>query len=406
MLCVVSFADGGASEMSDGIGCVELPYVVLAWDGTRQFGPKTDGTRTAGWQEALDFCVERKQDLYVKGGWGGRDAIYHVQETIEMPPTQDFRIDGGEYVMNWTGASDKDMLIVDSGMDCHYTFGILVYGGTRAALRVQPENPVPIDGFAVFIDSEISASSIADPHPFRRGKRAGGSGVVFDTQHAGILHSNFAFTAVLNFATCIVTPDSGGGFAYNRLECGHLHTNADSSTLIDVGGRSDQNTISVRIGVDQGAVGVRGVDVSGDNNVLDITTRGGGFAPGCQLVFEGAAQGNRADLILRAGDGVDLAELVTDVARVPTNRVAWTGAPAPFSTVMIDPVEGVAIYVQRLFPAVIRITDGQATEAELVRGLETVSVDCDRDIFMGTGDELKVRCSAASKLRIMPFDAK
>lgn len=52
------------------------PCIVLAYDDTGDFGPATTGTKTAGWR-TIDYCVAHARDLYVKGGFGGRKAIYH-----------------------------------------------------------------------------------------------------------------------------------------------------------------------------------------------------------------------------------------------------------------------------------------------------------------------------------------
>jgi len=380
------------------------PAVVLAYDGTGDFGPGTPNTRTAGWQEAIDYCVDNNLDLYVKGGWGGRVPIYNVSETITVPATQDFRIDGGVYVLNWTGPRERDLLLIDSGMDCHYTFGILVYGGTGAALRVRPTNPVPIDRMVVFIDSEVRTSSIADPHPFQRGAREGGAGVIFDTSKGGIYHSDFHFTAVLNFATCIECPRSGDEFAYNRVECGHLHTNADGSTLLRLGERSAQNVVNVRIGVDQGAEGVKGIDVFGSHNVLELVTRGGGFAPKGTLIFEEPAEGNQVNIITR-GDQADILDLITDRASRPTNQVTWTGPPPPLRRIEATP--GVFEYTQRLYPATVRITGGSVSDVKLVRGSECISYGSSGGgILMSVGDKLRIESTAAPTLEIIPLKVK
>jgi len=394
----------GAAMCTGFSNTASRPEVILAWDNTGDFGPATPGTRTAGWQEALDACVAQKRDLYVKGGWGGRDAIYHASETIRIPPTQDFRIDGGVYVVNWTGPADKDLLVVDSGMDCHFTFGILVYGGSGAALRVRPERPVPIDNFAVFVDSDIRASSIADPRPFERGKREGGAGVVFDTEKAPITHADFAFSAVLNFATCIVTPDAGRGFTLNTVSCTHLHTNADSSTLLEIGLQSRQNVFDVRIGVDQGAADVAGVRVRGRNNDLRINTRGG-FPDGQHLVFEETAAGNQANLLHR--EAVFTPEkFVTDRAATPTNEVTWAGAPPPIRT--LEVTAGEFVYIQRLFPAVLRIVGGRVTSVALVRGTETVTYPPapERELVLSVGDTVRITSTDAPRVTAIPIKAR
>lgn len=381
-----------------------LPMVVLAFDGSGDFGPHTPGTETAGWQEAINYCVEHGRDLYVKGGWGGRTAIYHVRDTIHVPPTQDFRIDGGVYVINWQGPQDKDLLVVDSGMDCHYNFGILVYGGMGAALRIRPEGPTPIDGFPAFVDCEIRTSSIADPHPFQRGERKGGAGVVFDTTKAAIVHSDFYFTAILNFATCIEAPSSGAAFAFNRIECMHLHTNADNSTLLRLGEASKQNTLRLAIGVDQGATGVRGVDIFGANNSLEITTRGG-FPVSDDVIFEETAKGNQV-AIIHGNDVFDPANLVTDRALTPTNQLTGTGAPPPIRT--IQATAGTFVYTQRLYPAVVHIAGGEVSRVTLARGDQRVDYESweGRDILLSVGDELMIESTSPPTLRIIPVKLK
>jgi len=380
------------------------PMIVLAYDGTGDFGPETPGTTTAGWQEAVNACVERKRDLYVKGGWGGETAIYHVADTIRIPATQDFRIEGGVYVVNWVGPEDKDLLVVDSGMDCHFTFGILVYGGMGAALRVRPEQPVPIDKFAVFVDSEIRASSIADPRPFERGERKGGAGVAFDTSKAAIVHNEFVFTAVLNFATCIEMPDSGRDFAYNRVQCLHLHTNADNSVLLNLGERSRQNSVRLGIGVDQGATGVRGVAIAGANNVLDVTTRGG-FPEHNSLVFEEPAAGNQVNVVLPMGVANPL-PLLMDKAATPTNQITWTGGPAPICRV--EAAAGAFTYTQRLWPAAVRVMGGEVSSLALVRGADRVDYGPSgaREILMSVGDRLEIESKAAPSLEIVPLKVR
>ena len=400
MSASIAAGDGGHPNM----GKPAFPYVVLAYDGSGDFGPETPGTATAGWQEAINYCVEHARDLYVKGGWGGSKAIYHVSDTIRIPATQDFRIDGGVYVLNWVGPAEKDLLVVDSGMDCHYTFGILVYGGLGAALRIKPENPVPIDKFAVFVDSEIKASSIADPHPFQRGERKGGAGVVFDTSAASIAHSVFDFTAVLNFATCIETPSASAGFAYNRIGCPHLHTNADNSALLRLGAKSAQNVFRLGIGVDQGATGVTGVAVSGASNVIELITRGG-FPRGSDLVFEESATGNQVNLV-HGGERFDPSDFVTDKAAAPTNQITWTGAPAPLREV--PAAAGGFEYTQRLYPAVVRVVGGDIAGLALIRGDARVDYGASppAEILMSVGDKLAIESRRPPTLQVIPLKGR
>ena len=375
------------------------PYVVVASDGSGDFGPQTPNTRTSGWQEALDDCVAHKRDLFVQGGWGGRDVIYNVSETIRVPASQDFRIDGGVYVLNWTGPAEKDLLVLDSGMDCHYRFGILVYGGKGAALRIAPRNPVPIDNVAVFIDSDVVTSSIADPHPFQRGPREGGAGLVFDTHKAPILHADFTCTAILNFATCVVMPDDGQPLAYTHFHCTHLHTNADRSTLLRAGRQTKQNLIDVRIGADQGAGGVTGIDLAGDRNRLLLNTRGG-LPAQRTLVLRPAAAAN--DVELTFGSGSPL-ELVTDESTEPNNRILCGGVSPPIQSVKTS--AGTFTYTQRLFAAVARFEGSRPAKLILRRGEQTVDCRSDQSVTVNVGDQLVINSAGSGTLTVIPQSA-
>ncbi|MFH1568883.1 MAG: hypothetical protein ABIL09_12870 [Gemmatimonadota bacterium] len=374
------------------------PWVLLAWDDSGDFGPGTPGTRTAGWQEALDFCAAHARDLYVKGGYGGRQAIYHVDTTVRVPPAQDFRIDGGVYVINFRGPDPAaDAFVIDSAMNCEYHLGIIVYGGTGAGLRVRPERPVPIDGFPVVVETRVQSQGIADPHPFTPGERRGGTGLVFDAGRADISYSTFEFASVLNFATCIAVADSGRVYA-NQIACDHLHTNAHNSTLAVLGAAARQNQLRFGIGVDQGATGVTGIVLAGGANILDLATRPGGFTPGRQLVLAPAAAANH--LRVRTEDSP--LDLVTDGAEVATNQLSWTGPPLPIRTV--EGPTGQWTYTQRLYPAVVAVAAGEPSRVRLRRGDATVDYGAarDRDLYLSVGDQLQIEGPNPSTLRIVP----
>ncbi|MBN1343459.1 MAG: hypothetical protein JXQ73_12300 [Phycisphaerae bacterium] len=378
------------------------PVVILAHDETGDFGPQTPGTKTAGWQEALDHAVRHAADLYVKGGYGGRKAIYHIDDTIRIPPAQDFRIDGGVYVINFRGKDPSaDAVVIDSAMNCEYRFGIIVYGGTGAGLRIRPERPVPIDGFPVVVETQIHSQGIADPRPFTPGERKDGSGLVLDAGKAGICYSKLYFASILNFRTCIEIGPAGSVYA-NELVCEHLHTNSHNGTLTRIGPAARQNSFRFGIGVDQGATGVTGIDVSASRNVFDVATRPGGFAKASQLILRDNAEGNQINL--RTGE--DPRTLITDEASTPTNQVTWTGPPAPIRR--IEGNAGSFSYVQRLFPATVTVVEGNVTSVIFERAGQRVDYGParGREIVMSVADRLSVQSRDVPALRIIPLKVR
>lgn len=296
--------------------------VILSLDGGGDFGPQTPATRTSGWQEALDFCVSHARDLYVAGGFGGRQAVYQIDDTIRFPAAQDFRVDGGVYVINYRGASpDADAVLIDSCMNCEYHLGVIVYGGKGAGLRIEPEKSVPIDGFPVVIESQIVSQGIADPGPSRRENGRVAAGLVIDASMAGVSYSKLYFASILNFNQCISVAGAKGFFS-NEFVCEHLHTNAHESLLASIDETSNANHFRFGIGVDQDT-GVRGINVSGFRNVFELSSRGGGFVRGKQLILEPSAEGNQINVL----SSEDFLANVQDMARTPTNQLTWAGPP-------------------------------------------------------------------------------
>src|SRR3990172_7780665 len=86
-------------------------YVTLEGpDDGGDFGRNTPGTRTGGIQEAFDYAHANGRDMTIFGGRGGMhegdlnaDNVYTLHETVRVPWFQDFRLDGGNYVMAYSG---------------------------------------------------------------------------------------------------------------------------------------------------------------------------------------------------------------------------------------------------------------------------------------------------------------
>lgn len=378
------------------------PCVVLAYDDSGDFGPATPGTKTAGWQEAIDYCVANARDLYVKGGFGGRKAIYHIDDTITVPAAQDFRIDGGIYVINFKGPDPSvDAVRIDSAMNCEYRLGLIVYGGTGAGLRIKPEKPVPIDGFPVVIETQINSQGIADPRPFSPGPREAGTGLVIDAGVAGVNYTKMYFASILNFKQCIAIGGEKGVYA-NDFTCEHLHSNAHGSTLASIDRAANSNTFRFGIGVDQGATDVTGIDIHGYRNVIELSSRGGSFASGKQLILSPTAEGNQINVLTHQ----DVLTILTDKAERPTNQLTWAGPPAPIQTVKGE--AGKWTYTQRLFPATVLLVNGTIAEVTLQRGDVTVEIGSppQRDITLSVGDRLLIESKMAPELQAIPLKTR
>lgn len=373
------------------------PQVLLAWDGTGDFGPQTPGTKTSGWKEALEHCVAHGLDLYVKGGYGGQKAIYHTRETIRLPAAQDFRIDGGVFVINYVGDPMQDAVVMDSAMNCDYQLGVIVYGGKAAALRIRPEKPVPVDGFPIVVESQVRCQTVADPHPFQPGPRPAGTGLILDPGVAGINYNLFYFASILNFNTCIDIRSPGSCYR-NQIACEHLHTNAHTSTLALIGPEVRHNSFRLGIGVDQGATGVTGVVVSGSRNSFDLAVRGGGFADHREVVLRAPAEGNEVHLHV---DG-DPLSVVKDEAQTPTNQVTWTGGSARIHSVQAT--AGSFEYPQRLYPAMVNVRGGAVTSLTLRRDGDEVPVES--PVMMSVGDRLVVASTSGPTLVVVPMKAR
>jgi len=377
-----------------------FPPVVVALDGTGDFGPETPGTLTCGIQEAINYCVANDRDLYIKGGWLG--PVYNIADTIRIPPAENFKIDGGMYVLNWVGPTDKDMLVFNSCKNCDFKFGLLVYGGQQASIRVKPQNQLPGGGQIIFTDNRMRFECATDPNPFSPGPRTGLGAVVFDTSAGSIVYNDIYFVAVINFATDMMTTGAQS-FSGNRLWCAHLHTNATQSTLLKLSSQTRQNEFYLAMGVDQGATGVTGIDVEGANNVFNLIIRNGFDSPRA-LVLEPAASGNVINI--SALPGVDPFSLVTDLATNPTNRVTYAGSSVGARTIAAE--AGIFTYTQRLYPAQVTVSGGVVSSISLVRGAASVDYTGQgtEGILLSAGDQLVVASTVAPTLKVVPLKCK
>lgn len=235
--------------------------IVVSHEGIHDYGPDTPGTVTDGIQEAIAASAISGRDLRIHGGRGG--PVYHIRQTIFIPPTQDWKVDGGIYVMNYEGPPDSPLLDIDSCMNVDIELGILVYGGNSTAVYISPRSPVPIDGFPVFTETKLHIEGISNDSPFKE-KPNFATGIILDGTKAPIVYNKFEFVAILNFSTNLRTEGTVRG---NQLEIWHLHSNLSNSNLLIADPGFTKNWIRLVCGVDQGAIGVQGPLIPSGNRI-------------------------------------------------------------------------------------------------------------------------------------------
>jgi hypothetical protein len=149
------------------------PYVFVTLGGPDDggdFGPRTPGTRTSGLQEAIDYAHANFRDVYIFGGRGGLhhgqgapDNVYTLDQTLRIPWSQDFRLDGGNYVLAYP-KGDGAAVHIDSQMNCRYKLGLIASNSKDPAVWIRPETPGP-DDFTVITASVFDFSAVCSGHP-------------------------------------------------------------------------------------------------------------------------------------------------------------------------------------------------------------------------------------------------
>lgn len=274
-------------------------------------------TQTDGLQEAVDYAVNSGLDLYITGGrattaGGGGSSnnnVYFLDKTLMIPPAQDFRIDGGESVINYDPTLG-DAVTIDSCEDCHFRFGLVVTGATNgSAVAFRPTNPTNLDHLKVITDSTFEFSSIATSKPTGTSAYA----LNLDATNGPILWNDFTATAAVGFQhnVRLHSPSTTNAAVNNGFRIVHNHQSIGS--MIEIEANSNNNHWVVND--DRNASTGTGIDDWADGNVF--TLQSSGFPAGEDVTFEAGATNN---LVLAVGP-----VSVTDRNRRGANRVI-TGA--------------------------------------------------------------------------------
>lgn len=324
-MLAVGLVNGRASGQEVGGATVHLPYVLVEFahsaSGAAQpevvspagrvivnsngviesglAGKVGSLTQTDGLQEAINYAVATGEDVYIEGGYAlGRSSgrfnnnVYFLNKTLAVPPAQDFRIDGGESVINYNPLTGN-AITINSCEDCHFRFGVVVTGGTNAAaVAFDPTGPTEVDGIRVVTDSTFRFSSIATNRPVGTSLAAielapapGAGSVLWNTIDA---------TATVGFQYNLYTNgrSSSAGVFNNRISVGHDHQ--ATKALAYVGRFTSGNIFTLNDS--SNGYSTTGVISYGTNNDF-VLQSDSGVGVGRDIVFEKGSTGNLVEAV-------------------------------------------------------------------------------------------------------------
>lgn len=352
------------------------PYLVVSPAGPEDggdFGPKTPGTKTSGLQEAFDAAKAQRRDLYIEGGsWTeGKNipVVYGLDETLHIPWMQDFRLDGGHYVINYN-PKKGDAVVIDSQMSCAYRFGLIVSQSDGTVVRIKPTSLGP-DRFKVVTSTEFIFNAIVGGGGAWPGGEAYKNDI--DPSHewigVGLWLDGSAGSVDANKITVVETVgcQAGllltGGVTRNTIEETNIHLCREH---IVIGAPGDSDPSDNRIEAFASSQGVKdavGARIFGTQNMLTLSSQQMG--PGLDLVLEAPSRGNLV-IAHRLDSGI------TNRAEQPTNRLQGS-VDVPIETPEVGK-SGDWLINRHVVPVAVRITEpGDVTgvKQKSIAGRET-----------------------------------
>ena len=286
---------------------VSRNQIVVSPDGPSDggdFGPHTPGTQTSGLQEALDAAKARGQDLYIAGGsWTAdktRPIVYNLNTTLRVPWMQNFRLDSGNCVLNYT-PTPGDAVVFDSQMSCSYRFGLIVSRSDGAVVRLRPTTAGP-DRFKIITSTEFVFNALVcgggggawpggKPYDTRLdpARQFSGTGLTLDGT-AGAIDANKI--TVVETVGCATGLEISGAATRNTIEEVNIHLCRDG---VRVGGVRDGRPADNRIEAfvdSQGIEPSSAVAIFGSRNHLTLSVRRVADHAGPDLEFGASAADN------------------------------------------------------------------------------------------------------------------
>ncbi len=340
--------------------------IVVSPQGPRDggdFGPHTPGTKTSGLQEALLAAKRQAKDVYLAGGSWTHDetepVVYHLHETLHVPWMQNFRLDSGHCVLNYT-PSTGDAVVFDSQMSCRYRLGLIVSQSDGAVVRMRPDTAGP-DRFRVITSTEFTFNALVggggawpggEPHANQldQSRDWKGVGLWLDAEPGPIDGNKIT---VLETVGCNIGLLLTGAATRNTIEETNIHL---CRHHVQIGAAADAVPNDNRIEAfmdSQGLEPTTGARLFGRRNLLVLSTRQ--TATSSDLIFEPSASGNI--VMLHAPFRL------TDRSSDHTNRVIAAGDAALAIDMPAVPASGESCQNTNPFPVEVRIVDPGSVDA-------------------------------------------
>jgi hypothetical protein len=276
-----------------------------------------------------------------------------LHETLRVPWMQNFRLDSGHCVLNYTPTTG-DAVVFDSQMSCAYRLGIIVSQSDGAVVRLRPDTAGP-DRFRVITSTEFTFNALVggggawpggEPHanqldPSRDWK---GAGLWLDAEPGSIDGNKIT---VIETVGCNIGLLVTGAATRNTIEETNIHL---CRHHVQIGAAADAVPNDNRIEAfmdSQGIEPTSGARVFGRRNLLVLSTRQ--TPTSVDLVFEPSAAENIVTL--------HSPFRVEDRSTSHTNRVIAAGNAALAAKTPAVPASGEACQNSHPFPVEVRIVD-------------------------------------------------
>ena len=286
------------------------------------FGPHTPGTRTSGLQEAFDAAKSQRKDLYICGGsWTegkNQPVVYFLSTTLQVPWMQDFRMDSGHAVLQYTPKTG-DAIEIDSQMSCSYRFGLVASNSNGAVVRLAPKTAGP-DRFKVITSSDFHFNALVGGggawpggesynSNLDQGIRRIGTGLWIDGRPGSIDANTIDVTEIVGCERGLLVDAASSN---NWIRATNIHL-CHEHLVVGTSGddRPRNNYISAYLN-SEGIANAVGLRLAAQFNRLDLTI--GRMGMSRDVIFEPAASFNLVS-------GLSFSHGITNRAKEPTNRL-------------------------------------------------------------------------------------